>query len=517
MIRIKLDKVLVVLLIIYAIALASTINNPPHVDEATHSFVGMFLKDLVNDWLKQPTLSFSKIYEYTISYLAYYPKISLHYPPLPQAMFSLAYSIFGVTLQVSRLVIIVLSVILMFVIYLFTQTIFKNRMMSLIATSLLMTSTIVINMSILAMQEIPFLFFFTLTMLWLYVIKDKEPKIKNFVLLAILIAATTLTKWQAITILPVVLTYVLFFERRLLKYTLASFALATIILAPYYLILWKTDLLLLPFTANLEADVNEPTWKQLEGWTYYLFTLVREQFFLPLGTIIVISTIVYLVKKYKDWSFFATWILVVYLIMVTLHNKDTRYTINFLPAFVIPASYVIYKIAKTSELFIFIVIGLVLTQVILAFVNIKYGFPEVYEIAKYIIQDKEGNVLINSGLGTASPFIFEMARNSDFEHQVFRPCVIEFLNESYSELTRKFDIKYVVVDKEQEGFTKRQQEFSQYLVQGGEFSLAKDFSRFYVMKNGNYMPKEKNEICNYVCATREFVCSKFKIPSDALK
>ena len=518
MIEFKSDKVLLGLAIIYTIVLLSTVNNPHHVDESTHSFVGLFLKDFFVDWIKNPTLSYQKIYDYATSYLAYYPKISLHYPPLPQIGFSIAYLLFGASIEVSRLVIILSAVMMLFVVYEFAYTIFKNRTVALIAALLLMTSPIVINMSILSMQELPFLLFFTLTMRWLYSIKAKKPEIKYYVILSVLMAATTLTKWQAITVFPVVIFYSLIFERKLFIYIAISVLIAAVLLAPYYLFLWKADLLLLPLAANLEADPLDPTWMQTEGWTYYLTTLVNHQFLLPIGLIVLFAALAYFKNKEKDWKFFATWILVVYMIMVVLHNKDQRYTMNFLPAFVITASYILYTIFKKHvKLLMLTVVVLSLIQSAITFNSLVYGFPDVIEIAQFVGEEKDGNVLINTGLGTASPFIFEIAKSGKFEHQVLRPCVIEFLEESPDELIDKFDLKYIVLDKDKAGFTEKQSKFIDYVNGNENFELINDFKRFSVIKTHKYQPEEKNEVCNYICATRETVCSKFKTPSDALK
>ncbi|MBI4010625.1 MAG: glycosyltransferase family 39 protein [Candidatus Aenigmarchaeota archaeon] len=518
MIGFKLDKVLLVFAVIYTTALLTTINNPHHVDESTHSFVGLFLRDFFADWIKNPTLSYQKIYDYAMSYLAYYPKISLHYPPLPQIGFSIAYLIFGASLQVSRLVIILSSVALLFAIYEFAYAVSKKRNVALVAALLLMTSPIVINMSILSMQELPFLLFFTLTMRWLYSIKNKKPEIKNYAILSVLMAATTLTKWQAITIFPVVIFYSLIFERKLLRYTAISVLIAAILLSPYYLFLWKTNLLLLPLTANLEADPLDPTWMQAEGWTYYLRALVNYQFLLPVGAITLLAALVYLKRRGKDWEFFATWIFVVYVLMVVVHNKDQRYTMNFLPAFVIPASYALFKIYKKHvKLLLLAVAGLSLIQFALTLNSLVYGFPDVREIAQFVGEEKYGNVLVNTGLGTASPFIFEIAKSGKFDHQVLSPCVIEFLEGSPDELMHKFGVKYIVLDKETAGFTEKQSKFIESINRNVDFEVARDFKRFSVIKNNKYQPEDKNEVCNYICSTRETICSKFKIPSDALK
>ena len=514
----KIDKILIGILVVYFLILVSTINNPHHADEATHSFVGMFISDFVKDFIKQPTLSFTKIYDYAISYMSYYPKVSLHYPPLPQSLFSLAYLIFGSSIQASRLVIILMSVTFATLIYIFAYIHSKNKVIALIAVLFVTSTPILLNMSILAMQEIPFILFFTLTMLWLYIIKGKKPRLKNFVILGLLTSLTVVTKWQAITIIPVLLFYTLLIERRLLKFVLLSLLIAVVLLSPYYLFLWKTNLLLVPLSANVEGDPTDPTWLQLQGWAYYLNSLFNQQFIWPVGIIALVSTALYCIRKNKDWKFFATWILVIFLIMVFIHNKDARYTINYLPAFIIPTSYIVYNYSKKNgyhHIFVIFFIGLILGQFFISFINIPQGLRDVESIAKFI-NEGEGNVLVHMNMGAESPFVFEIARNGKFKQQVFRPCTVEFLNKTHEELLNDFNIKYIIVDKLKSGFTEKQIDFSSYLL-NRDFSKVKDFEQFAVFRYEKYTHAENAIICNYICATREFVCSKFKTPSNALE
>ena len=48
------------------------------------------------------------------------------------------------------------------------------------------------------------------------------------------------------------------------------------------------------------------------------------------------------------------------------------------------------------------------------------------------------------------------------------------------------------------------------------FVIEKEFDEFLVIRNKNFSGKPAN-ICNYICATQEKICSMFNIPQEALR
>src|SRR3989338_4774411 len=93
------------------------LNTPPTADEGTHSLISLFFRDLFRDLAKNPTFSFSYIYNYAISYLVHYPKLSLYYPPLLPITTSLFFGFLEVSFFTARLVVLIFSIGTLLVMY----------------------------------------------------------------------------------------------------------------------------------------------------------------------------------------------------------------------------------------------------------------------------------------------------------------------------------------------------------------------------------------------------------------
>jgi len=513
------DKLFILILSIWFIILLFVIFLQGHgVDESTHSFVGLFLRDFIVDWSKHPTFSFSKIYNYAVNYMVFYPKISLHYPPVPQIFFATAYLFFYPSIIVSRGIVLLFSMGFIALIYLFVKDFFKNKKIALISAAIFLTSPIVVLHSTQALQEIPFIFFFTLTVFLFLKALKHEKNNKYYALAAISTVFCILSKWQAITIVPVILSYVILQERKKLKLVLLYLCLAGIILTPYYVILYKTNLLLLPLEANIPGP-GSPKWYEIQGWLYYLRVLIFDQFFLPVGLVLLFSSFVYIKDKRLGWKLFLIWIVIIYVAMVFIENKNPKYTINMLPAVVIPSSYIIYNyLKKAGRKVLFVLLsGLLILQFLFALSSIPKGYSEVEEISKYVVVNSKGNILVNSALGTSSPFIFEIAKIDSFNHQILHPCLVNEANESFGELIERFNIEYIITERNYNLLSDRQREFLNYLDNSEEFVKEKEYSEFVVFRKSNFVLKGQEKICNYICATHELICSTFKKPSDSLK
>ncbi|MFH8039091.1 MAG: hypothetical protein QXJ14_03720, partial [Candidatus Aenigmatarchaeota archaeon] len=75
-------KIFLILLIIFYLAFLFYLAEKTSVefDETTHSLLAVFYKDLIKYSISH--LNFKEIYDYAYSYLVYYPKLSVYYPPL---------------------------------------------------------------------------------------------------------------------------------------------------------------------------------------------------------------------------------------------------------------------------------------------------------------------------------------------------------------------------------------------------------------------------------------------------
>jgi hypothetical protein len=200
--------------------------------------------------------------------------------------------------------------------------------------------------------------------------------------------------------------------------------------------------------------------------------------------------------------------------MVFVHNKDARYDINILPAFVIPSSFMVYSFLKKRKIFVWVFLALIVSQLLFALTSLPKGASNIQEISEYVVEKSKGNILMTTELGTGSEFIFEIARIDRFRHQVFRSCLVEDYNNTFDDLIKEFGIEYVIASKELK--TDKLQNFYQYITKSRNFEVEREFKEFLIIRNKNFVGKPE-KICNYICATREKICSEFKNPREALR
>jgi len=479
-------------------------------DESTHSLVGIFIKDLIIDWIKNPTFSFQKIYNYAVSYLVYYPKISLHYPPLPQIFFAISYMFFEESIVASRIITLIFSISSIILIYYITLDIYKKKEPAIISCLILITSPIIILFSTRAVQEIFFFFFFT-SAIFSYIKLFKKSSIKQYVFCIILTVACVLTKWHAVTILPVIFLYTLFFYKKKTEAMLICIIFTLIILAPYYLFLYKIGIIFLPFESNIYGAPEAPQWYQISGWLYYVKTLIFESFFPLIGIFLLISSFYYIRKKEKLWDLFLIWIIAVYIIMTFVMNKASHYIINIIPALVIPSSFVVYKYITKKRTHTIVFILILIVQFVYSLYLISYGVKNVQEITQ--ILEREGNIGIITDRGSESPFIFEMARKDRFNRQVFRPCLFLDSNRTSNEIIENYNVRYMLIMWEELNI----EELHNIANEINESSSVIEKFDNYVVYEYDQNIEHNETICNYICSNKQIVCSKFKKPSDALK
>jgi hypothetical protein len=279
----------------------------------------------------------------------------------------------------------------------------------------------------------------------------------------------------------------------------------------------KTGLLWIVLKANIPSS-ESPKWYQAEGLTYYVKVLLFDQFLFPVGIILLIATLLYFKNKENYWKLFLIWIIISFVTMTYVENKNPKYTINTLPAFVLPSSFVINSILKKKMKVLVVLFSvLLISQFVFSLTKIPKGFEEVEKISKYVVKNSEGNILVDSMLGGASPFIFEIARVDNFTHQVFRPCLIEDSTESFENILKNASIEYVIQEKNLRVLTEEQRKFFEYLSDPKKFVKEKEYKSFIVFKNVNFSKRVEREIYNYVCATKEFIRSENKKPSEFLR
>jgi len=511
------------------------VNRGHGPDEATHAMVGKFFKDSFLAWLQNPTLSYEKIYNYATAYLVHYPKLSLHYTPLPQMMFAVAFLFFGTSVLTARIVIALLSLVFLVVVYGFTYKLTKNQLPSLIAAVLMMSSPLIISSSVAAMQEIPLILFFTLAMFFYYKISLGEADLKYKIFFVLAVAMCVLSKWQGIVILPTLLMLIIVEKNsKVRKELFVGLLCAGILLAPYYYLQWKTGLLLMPLSLNAPAEPGDPLWYTADGWLYYLKIFTLNQ--MPMvGAVLVLLTAYYIKKKILGWKMFLVWIVVVYVALTFLTNKDSRYDISIMPAFVIPSAVMLWKFMETKRLRKITFVVMVLLVVQFAFgvyvtVVVDKSLSGADVAAKYVVSKTKGNILLQHFYGVGTPFTFEIARTEKFSGVVLRNCLIESYNGSYEQMMKEYGVEYVIAKPFSElykttnyiygteyvymGEAKKLNDFYNYMAGSEKFAKELEIDGIVVFRYKDFTAASK--VCNYICSTNSVMCTNFLNPQDAL-
>jgi hypothetical protein len=171
----------------------------------------------------------------------------------------------------------------------------------------------------------------------------------------------------------------------------------------------------------------------------------------------------------------------------------------------------IYNLIQRNRIFISIFILLLIAQFTYTFFRFPKGIENVGKINNVL--KKEGNVGIIMSEGGAAPFIFEIAKNSKFNRQVFRPCLFLEINETLDSILQKFSIRYIIVWKTLE--VKQLNKIAEIIKQF--FPKVGELNNYVIYENNQDQRESRKILCNYVCSTREIICSRFKDPSNAFK
>jgi dolichyl-phosphate beta-glucosyltransferase len=483
-------------------------GSTPIADEGTHNLIALFFYDFVNYFLTNPTFSFNKIYNYAISYLINYPKLSLYYPPLFHVFLSFMYRIFGISFFTGSLSSLLFSSATLIFVFKFSKNYLKSSEIGLISSIFFVICPIIIYLSIKAMTDIPVFFFFFIS-IYLYLLAINTNKTKYFIISSVFSTLGLLTKWNVALIFPIIFCYSLFENKKTIKKLILSFILVVMLLSPYLYLSYKAGLLFLPLkTSMITAGYTEkdPQYTSLEGWLYYPVTLSNNYFTLPIFILSLFSLVYYLKKKQKYWKLFLIWFLVTYLFFTWLPNKDPRYILPIWPSLIFPLATLLKSMNIKLKF-----VALILIIILLLNVNYFYlqptfrhktGFNSV--IDKVI--EKDGNILLASETSWfySSSFMFELAsKEGRFVRKVFRPCVLD--NFDLKDLLDNQGIRYVIItDPIREQHKQSIQKINQLSQLQYLSGIIDKETKVFIYENIDYKPSDSK--CNYICISNEWVC-----------
>ncbi|MFH8093017.1 MAG: glycosyltransferase family 39 protein [Candidatus Aenigmatarchaeota archaeon] len=486
-------------------------------DETTHSLLAVFYKDLIKYSISH--LNFKEIYDYAYSYLVYYPKLSVYYPPLIHLTIAFVFSFFNPSFLLARCVIIIFSVLFVFLIFKFSKFILKNENTALLSAILFCSTPMTIYLSRSVYLDLPLAFFFTLT-IFLYLIALERNKKKYYVLAGLTSGVCFLVKWLALFIFPIIFLYVYLEKREKMKNIILSFFISGLVIFPYVLLANKIGVFLLVFTSErgtlLPAANVIPQVNSIEGWLVYPNFVNAFYFVFPFSLLVLYSIGSYIKNEKKYWKLFTIWIVLTYIFLTFIQNKDPRFFfVSIFPLCLIVSKQIIdWKIEKHLKV---LVVGFLLSLNFLSFFNFIYQEKSLYgkpafsfhsyktygkEISDFLISNPYPTYFASeTSRALPSETMFCLASQGKFI-KILRPCAGDFdINKTLYEA----GVKWVVYDREDKN--------NSYILELREknlVTLERNIDEVEIYRYNFFNPNLK-ENCNIVCLIEEKVCEKVKL------
>lgn len=501
----KCDLLFLLFLLLFIGSASFVIGKTIDPDEGTHLTITAFFFNFVHDYFGHPTLSFSKIYNYAIAYLVRYPKLSLYYPPgfyFTAALFSKIFGLSIITAAVTGLLFAVLTILLVY----YIGRKFVDKKVGIVAALMFAIIPTVFYLSVRAMLDISYLFFFLLSLVF-YLFAMRSGKNRYFILAAIIFGLGFLFKQNIIILAPVILLYSLAADRKHLKKIFLSFLIAAVIMTPYLIFLYKSGLLAVLLKSSVRAtgfDLNSPQFNTLAGWLFYPQQIAAIYLSYPVTAAALIALACYSLKKEKYWKLLLVWFLTIYLIFVLIPNKQGRYFLPAIPALLFPLAFYITRLSRNLVAASLIAtVALILYTAYLILPSGFYYTTDYATIASVTLR-QDGNVLLldeQQPWFYSSAFTFEMIRQDiSKSHTVLRPCALD--GKSMTDLISENGVRYLISTN------------ASALPNVTRTFTDKNIS-VYLYENTNYYPQKED--CNYICITNQWICTQYSNPADALK
>ena len=297
-------------------------------------------------------------------------------PPLVRFLICPFYSFFPKNIFFTTLLMsIIFWYVLLFAVFNLGKLI-KNEKVGLCACFIIGTCPFVFTLSRIYLLDFPLIAMVALS-LYLLLLAFQTGRIRHFVILGIVLALSSLTKGGFVVFLIGPLLYLLVLRNKR-SGIIFSLLLASIIALLYYGFIFKG---LLSFTQwNMRHGLlneGDPPWNTIEGWLYYLRTIVAgTSFFYLLFFIVGLFSIFKMRKEYC--LTLLLWISLPYLLLSFAGNKDGRYIVPALPAIALISAFGIDTFFKKRFKKIIIVSMMILGTA--QFVSISFGIIRLPKI-----------------------------------------------------------------------------------------------------------------------------------------
>lgn len=295
-----------------------------NVDESQHAATGQFVASFLHD------LPIAHPIHYVHTYYAHYPALSgvLHWPPLFYMAEGLMFTIFGATVVVARLTIILFALIVFYSWFRFVENTLgiweagaATLLLALLSPMLLFTKVVMLEMPALAFC-IPSAYFWTK-----YLLEEKPGHAYWF---AVTASAALLTKHNSIYLAMFCVLSLVFVGRwRLLicRQTWIALGIVIALVGPFYGAVYATH------WQSIAKDLNESLLPGLDRYTFYLRALPGQLGWPLLGLSLLGMGLAWRSRQRFYAKVMFAWILACYLAFTFIGHMEARYVIDWLPPF----------------------------------------------------------------------------------------------------------------------------------------------------------------------------------------
>jgi len=413
---------LLVVLLVASVLLMRGLGNPSlnYADADRILMDGVFLHDFLRE------LPLNRIYEFTISYYAQYPALSIGYrPPFFPFVEAIFNGVFGINTWSSRLALLAFALLGVTAWFKLVETTVDTTT-AFWASLLLVTTPFVVQWGWYTMGEVPVL---SMAMLTAYLFHRfiQTERSRYLYATAIAFSLAVWTKQTAVFLAVWFVVYVII-KGRLFRYIRRKDVWITILLilvmiGPLAAVtLWIGE-------SNIAQSVGygeeaSPTWRlRWDNWEVYLRTLARDHLTPPVLILSLLGLGWALAKRDSRGLYFGLLILTTYLFFSYLTAKDTRYPIFWIPAFSLFAALPLFYLRQSRPLRIAALIAL--SAITVYQVNRVYAMVPAHATgydtaARHVLSDKNAPVVFFDGVNNGYFTYFMRALDPDRSRLVLR-------------------------------------------------------------------------------------------------
>lgn len=363
-----------------------------NVDETMHASTGLYVASFLRDLpLRHPI-------DYTYLYYAQYPALNIPlYPPFFYVAEGLMFATFGPSVIVARLTVLLFALFGFYFWFLLVAKL-EDDLTAAAATILVASLPSVLLYEKSAMLEIPAMAIcLAASYFWVRYLREGAPRLMySFAFLA---GLALMTKQQSIYLGVWCLASAIALGKwRLIlnRATAIGMGICAVMAVPYYMLSFKMT------GAVAKANVFQGTGLISHPLSYYFEILPSEIGWVILGLSILGTMSLALRGKRENYMLVLTWILACYITQTAFANKEPRYIIYWIPAFVylaiVPLAAMLRRPSPARWAG-----AAALSALLLTYSAIAWTFQRPYvtgyaDLAKRIVNKQGGFVLISAPL-----------------------------------------------------------------------------------------------------------------------